>query len=389
MNLTAKPFISAKRVIFSGNIYNTTELAGAFGDLGTLIPFVIGYIVVDKMDPVGILVSLGILKIFVGLYFKTPVPIQPMKAIGAAAISNPGSVTQGMIWGSGIFSALVWIVLAVTGAVSWLNKITARPVIRGIMLGLGISFAIEGLKMMSGQWVIATIAMVIAFLLLTNKHLPAMLVLLLMGVVASLILNPGVISELQQVSVQFKLPTLVFGRLTWQDIGLGALILGIPQVPLTLGNAVLGTVAENNELFPDRKVTVKKVAMDHGFINIFSFILGGIPVCHGAGGMAGHVRFGARTGGALVMLGVILLVLGLFFSQSVTILFNMIPPAILGVILFFAGLELASIAWDIGTEKKDIYVLLLTTGIAIINIGIAFAAGLALYYALKMKWVKV
>ena len=105
--------------------------------------------------------------------------------------------------------------------------------------------------------------------------------------------------------------------------------------------------------------------------------------------MAGHVRFGARTGGALVMLGVILLLLGLFFSQSVTTIFNMVPPAILGVILFFAGIELASIVWDIGTEKRDIYVLLLTTGIAIINIGIAFVAGLALYYALKLKWVKV
>jgi len=216
-----------------------------------------------------------------------------------------------------------------------------------------------------------------------------MLVLLLMGVVASLILNPGVIDDLKQVSVQFRLPSLVFGKITWQDIGLGALILGIPQVPLTLGNAVLGTVAENNELFPDRPVTVKKVALDHGFINIFSFIFGGIPVCHGAGGMAGHVRFGARTGGALVMLGVILLLLGLFFSQSIAVLFNMIPAAILGVILFFAGLELASIVWDIGTEKKDIYVLLLTAGIGIINIGIAFVAGLALYYALKMKWVKV
>jgi len=389
MELSAKSFASIRKAIFSGNIYNTTELAGAFGDLGTLIPFVVGYIVVNKLDPVGILVSLGILKIFVGLYFKTPVPIQPMKAIGASAISNPGSVTPGMIWGAGIFSAVVWIILAVTGAVSWLNKITAKPVMRGIMLGLGISFAIEGLKMMSGQWVIAVVAMIIAFLLLTNKHLPAMLVLLLMGVAASLILNPGLIDELRQVSVQFRLPTLVFGKMTWQDFVLGALVLGIPQVPLTLGNAVLGTVAENNELFPDRPVTVKKVALDHGFINIFSFIIGGIPVCHGAGGMAGHVRFGARTGGALVILGVIVLALGLFFSQSVTILFNMVPPAILGVILFFAGLELASIVWDIGTEKKDIYVLLLTTGIAIINIGIAFVAGLALYYALKMKWVKV
>jgi MFS superfamily sulfate permease-like transporter len=113
-------------------------------------------------------------------------------------------------------------------------------------------------------------------------------------------------------------------------------------------------VAENNKIFLDRPVTVKKIALDHGFINIFSFILGGIPVCHGAGGMAGHIRFGARTGGALVIQGIILLVLGLFFSNSVALLFNMVPAAVLGVILFFAGLELASIVWDISLEKENI-----------------------------------
>lgn len=388
MTLLSRTAVAIKRVT-GGNVYNASEFAGAFGDLGTLIPFVVGYIVVNKIDPVGILVSLGILKIYVGLYFKTPVPIQPMKAIGASAIANPQSISAGMIWGSGLFSALIWIVLALSGAATWLNKITAKPVMRGIMLGLGLSFVIDGLKMMSSQWIVAIIALLIAFLLLTSKRLPAMLVLLFGGIVTSLVLNPGLIAQLQQVSVHFRLPELVFGKVSWSNLLMGALILGIPQVPLTLGNAVLGTVAENNGLFPNRKVTVKTVALDHGLINIVSFIMGGIPVCHGAGGMAGHVRFGARTGGALVILGVILLLLGLFFSQSVSLLFNTIPSAILGVILFFAGLELASIVWDIATDKASIYVFLFTTGIAVFNIGIAFVAGLALYYALQRKVVKV
>ncbi|OGN91194.1 MAG: sulfate transporter [Chloroflexi bacterium RBG_13_48_17] len=378
-----------RKAVFGGNVYNATELAGAFGDLGTLIPFVVGYIVVNKLDPVGILVSLGLLKIFVGLYFKTPVPIQPMKAIGAAAIANPENISPGMIWGSGLFTAVAWIVLALSGAADFLNKIIGKPVMRGIMLGLGLNFVIQGLKMMSDQWVIAVIAIVIAFLLLASKRLPAMLVLLCMGVVTSLILDPDLVSQLKQISVHFKLPQLVFGQISWHDLVMGALVLGVPQVPLTLGNAVLGTVAENNELFPDRPITVKKIALDHGLINIVSLLMRGIPVCHGAGGMAGHVRFGARTGGALVMLGVILLVLGLFFSQSVALLFNMIPAAIVGVILFFAGLELASIVWDIRRKKEDIYVMLVTAGIAIINIGIAFVAGLALYYALQRRVVKV
>jgi MFS superfamily sulfate permease-like transporter len=387
--LQARVFGKIRTAVFGGNVYDKTELAGAFGDLGTLIPFVVGYIAVNKLDPVGILVSLGLLKIFVGLYYKTPVPIQPMKAIGAAAIANPETITPGMIWGSGLFTAVAWIVLALTGAADLLNKIIGKPVMRGIMLGLGLSFVIEGLRMMSHQWVIAVIAMVIAFLLLASKRLPAMLVLLCMGVAASLIIDHGLLSQLKQISVHFKLPQLVFGQISWHDLLIGSLVLGVPQVPLTLGNAVLGTVAENNELFPDKQIKVKKIALSHGLINIVSLVMRGIPVCHGAGGMAGHVRFGARTGGALVMLGITLLVLGLFFGQSVGLLFNMIPEAVLGVILFFAGLELASIVWDIGRKKEDIYVLLVTAGIAIINIGIAFIAGLALYHALKRRVVKV
>jgi MFS superfamily sulfate permease-like transporter len=389
VNLVNQASGAIRKAVFGGNVYNVREFAGAFGDLGTLIPFVVGYIVVSKIDPASILISLGVLKIFVGLYFKTPVPIQPMKAIGAAAIANPGGVSNVMVWGSGLFSAVLWAILALSGAVEWLNKITAKPVLRGIMLGLGISFVISGLKMMSSQWMLAVIGLIITFLLLRNRRLPAMLVLLCLGITASLVLAPSLIGQLKQMSPQFRLQELVFGKLSWRDLLLGALVLGIPQAPLTLGNAILGTVAENNELFPDRPLTVKTVALDHGIINAVSFAMGGIPVCHGAGGMAGHVRFGARTGGALVILGVILLLLGLFFSPSVSLLFNMIPSAILGVILFFAGIELASIVWDIGSRKEDIYVLLVTAGIAIINMGIAFIVGLTLYYAMKRSLVKV
>src|SRR3989304_458393 len=178
---------NARKRIFGGNRYDASELAGAFGDLGTLIPFVVGYIAVTKMDPVGILVSLGILKIFVGLYFKTPVPVQPMKVIGAAAIANPAGISPQMVWGAGLFSAVAWIILALTGAVGWLNKITPKAVLRGMMLGLGLSFAIAGLKMMAEQWVMAVFAFIITLLLLNSRRLPAMLVLLALGIITSLV----------------------------------------------------------------------------------------------------------------------------------------------------------------------------------------------------------
>lgn len=371
-----------------GNEYNRMEFAGAFGDLGTFIPFVASYITLNKMDPLGILVAFGIFKIFVGLYFKTPMPIQPMKAIGGMAIAHPESISHGMIWGSGIFTAAFWLIMGLTGAVSWLYKITSKPVFRGIMLGLGLSFVVEGVRMMEGQIVWGIIATALTFVLLSYQRVPAMLILLSLGVVVALITTPPLLSELSQISVGFRLPDLSFGRVSWQDLIAGSLILGVPQAPLTLGNAIIGTAEENNELFPDRKTNVKTIAVDHGVMNIVSTAIGGIPLCHGAGGMAGHVRFGARTGGALVILGIIVLILGLFFSDSVATIFRFFPPSILGVILFFTGLELASMVRDIGSRRSDVYVMLVTAGLAMWNMGVAFLAGILLSYGLEKGILK-
>jgi predicted benzoate:H+ symporter BenE len=371
-----------------GNEYNRMELAGAFGDLGTLIPFVAAYITLNKMDPLGILVAFGVFKIFVGLYFKTPMPIQPMKAIGGMAIAHPESITHGMIWGSGIFTAAFWLIMGLTGAVSWLHRITSKPIIRGIMLGLGLSFVVEGVRMMGEQPIAAVIALALTFFLLSKERVPTMLILLAFGISAALISNPSLCQEITKISARLRIPEISLGRISWQDLIAGSLILGFPQAPLTLGNAIIGTVEENNELFPDRPTNVKTIAVDHGFMNIFSTAIGGIPLCHGAGGMAGHVRFGARTGGALVILGIIVLILGLFFSDSVATIFKFFPPSILGVILFFTGLELASMIRDIGSKRSDVYVMLVTAGLAMWNMGVAFLAGLILYYGVEKRFLK-
>lgn len=368
-----------------GNEYNRMELAGAFGDLGTFIPFVAAYITLNKMDPLGILVAFGVFKIIVGLYFRTPMPVQPMKAIGGMAIAHAESITQGMIWGSGIFTAVFWLIMGLTGAVSWLHKITAKPIIRGIMLGLGLSFVLEGIGMMKAQPILAGAALAMTFFLLSREKVPAMLILLAFGMVAALVANPSLWQELTQVSARLRIPEVSIGKVSWQDLLMGSLILGLPQVPLTLGNAIIGTAEENNELFPDRPVKVKTLAIDHGFMNILSAAIGGIPLCHGAGGMAGHVRFGARTGGTLVILGVIVLVLGLFFSDSVATIFKIFPASILGVILFFTGLELASITRDIGSRRTDIYIMLATAGLAMWNMGVAYLVGLVLHYGVEKE----
>jgi MFS superfamily sulfate permease-like transporter len=371
-----------------GNDYNLQELAGAFGDLGTLIPFLVGYITISHMDPVGVLVGFGLFKILVGLYFKTPVPIQPMKAIGTAAISHAGALTAGAIWAAGLFTGVFWLIMGLTGAVTWIAKLTSRPVIHGIILGLGLSFILEGVRMMETNPALALSAAALTFLLLSHEHIPTMLVLLGVGGLMALTTEPALLGELGQMAFRLRLPTFALTQVGQHDLVTGVLVLGLPQVALTLGNAIIATVEENNKLFPAHPLTVKAVAIDHGIMNLVATSMGGVPMCHGAGGMAAHIRFGARTGGALVMLGVLVLFVGLFCADSIAILFKLFPRALLGVILMFSGLELAAGMHGNYARKDERYVMLLTAGVSLWNMGVGYGAGLALWHAYQRGWLK-
>lgn len=369
------------------NLYNKMEWAGAFGDVGTLIPFVVAYITIVKVDPLGLLFMFGISLLVAGFYYRTPIPVQPMKAIGAAAIA--GGISPAALYGAGLTTGLFWFVVGITGAVRPIAKLATRPVVRGIMLGLGLSFMVDGINRMRTAPVLAGIALVVTYLLLTNPKIPAMFMLLVIGIVSAVIVDPALIPELAKIHVGFRLPVFSLNMISWNDIVAGTLLFTIPQIPLTLGNAVIAITAENNELFPDRKVTEKKIAVSQGIMNLVTPFFGGVPMCHGAGGMAGHVRFGARTGGALVILGTILVVIALFFSESVSILFRIFPNAILGVILFFAGSELAIVVKDIGDRKSDFYVMLIVAAFAMWNMGVAFLVGVIMDSSLRRGWIKV
>jgi len=160
-------------------------------------------------------------------------------------------------------------------------------------------------------------------------------------------------------------------------------------LPLTFGNAYLSITEENNRLFPDRPVSHRTVAISTGLMNIGSSIVGGIPLCHGAGGMAGHVQFGARTGGSSIILGVLLLIIGLCLSPWVSTILNVFPQSALGVILFLAGLQLALGSRDTGSDKADRFVVLATAAIAILHVGIAMLFGIAAHYASRRGWLRL
>ena len=374
------------------NRFDLPEWAGAFGDLGTLIPFVAAYISILKMDANGLLVAFGVALIVAGFVYRTPFPVQPMKAFGAGAVSQAtlaAGVGAAVVVGAALTSGLLWIVLALTGLGRRAAKWVPRSALLGVVMGLGFSFMLEGIRMMSGSPWVAGLLLALTLALLGRPRVPAMLVLLGVGVVVALIGQPELMRDLGALQPEFKLPSLAWTSLSMSDLWLGFILLTLPQLPLTFGNAFIAITEENNRLFPDRPVSERSVAYSTGLMNLGSSLIGGIPMCHGAGGMAGHVQFGARTGGSSIILGSILLGAGLFLSSSIVTLFRIFPQSVLGVILFMAGLQLALGSRDSGAEKADRFVVLATAAFAIWNVGAAVLFGIMVHHASRRGWLRI
>lgn len=368
------------------NRFDRLEWAGAFGDLGTLIPFVAAYIAVLKMDPVGILLAFGVSMVVCGWFYRTPFPVQPMKAIGATATTQAAQLsvlTGGAVIGASLVTGVFWLILGFTGLSSRIAKLVPREVVLGIMLGLGMNFMHEGAKMMSKDWPAACVGILIAVLLRKSRAFPAMFVLLLLGFIYNVIKDASLLAQVANISFALRMPQMSITNISLNDIFLGTLYLALPQVPLTLGNAIIGMKEENNRHFPDRPVTVKGVSISTGIMNLFGAGIGGVPMCHGAGGMAAHTSFGARTGGSSIILGAILIILALGFSGSVELLLRTFPGAVLGVILFMAGIMLAVGNLPSQATKQHAFVIVATAGMAMWNVAAAFVLGVVLYQFVK------
>ena len=308
-----------------------------------------------------------------------------MTVIGAVATTQ---VAQTMVITPNAVNGAT-IITGITGAAKKVADWVSRPVAVGIVLGLGVSFMLDGIRMMSHGWLLGGAALFLTMLLLSNRAVPVMFLLLVAGAFAAVVGDPALLDELAAMRPQFRWPDYALAGMTWKEFLIGAVFLALPQVPLTLGNAVIAVTEENNRLFPDRPVTEKKVCISTGVMNLLGPLIGAVPMCHGAGGMAGHVRFGAQTGGALIILGIIVVVIALFFSGSVATIFRIFPTPVLGVILFLTGAQLALGSCDFGGSKNERFVSLITAACAVWNIALAFMLGILAYHLLRRGWMKL
>lgn len=360
--------------------FNLREVAGSMGDFGTLFPLAIGYIVVCGLDPAGLLIMMGMANIATGLIYRLPMPIEPMKVIAVVAIAQ--SWSPSMVYACGFAMGVIWLLFGLTGVMSWVSKVTPNSVIRGIQVALGVLLAIQAFKMISTWWILGLISIVIVIILRQNRYAPAAIVLVVLG--GAIVLLKGQFQE--EVVFSFSLPTLTGFRLeqVWQTL----LLAGLAQIPLTASNAVIATSSLIKTYWPGRSVSEKQLSLNMGFMNLILPFFRGMPLCHGAGGLAGQYYFGARTGGTNIIEGLLEILLGLFLATSIAGLLAAFPISILGAMMFLVGIELVKFAKDVRLDW-DLIPAAVTVIISLVgNMAYGFIAGLVMHYVILLSLKK-
>lgn len=361
------------------------ELSGSIGDLGTFLPYVLGAIAVAKLNPASIFAGFGLFYIFCGWFYRIPMAVQPMKAASAAVLAY--GLTPGEMAAGGILIGLILLVLGLTGVMNIISRITPQGVISGIQVGFGLSLAILGLNMVGKQPLLGWSLLILMLLLIKNKRFPAALVVVLLGSVLNFLLQPGL--AFPEINLGVHFPALVLPSAA--DLNKALFMLVLPQLPLTLTNAVLVTTALSHELFKDRaaRVSDRNLCLTMGVANLLAAPFGGYMMCHGSGGVAAHYRFGGRSQYTAYFIGLLLLVVGLLFGSDGASIFALIPDAALGCLLFYSGVDLAMAARKNG-EQTNYFVILAVAALTLaVNPAVGFIAGLILAKGIERRWFQI
>lgn len=376
---TNKTTVAGSNARTGGLRFNRAEMGGALGDLGTFIPLLVGMVNRCGLQFGPALFCAGLMNFFSGVAFGIPMPVQPMKAIAVVAIDE--GLTEPQILAAGIITSVVILTLAITRLIDRLNKAIPKSVVRGLQLALGLKLLTKGIGMITHtqSWFgwdsigLGLLCVVLVLLLYFSTRIPGALVVFGVGLIALLAARPTLLSE-TRLGVTWHLPALS----AWADWRTGILRGAIPQIPLTLLNSVIAVCALSLDLFPKRPAHPRRVATSVALMNLLCCPVGGMPMCHGAGGLAAQYRFGARTGGSVVMLGLGKMALALAFGGSLLVWLQQFPQSVLGVLLLFGGLELALVCRD-QRARVDFFVMIVTAGACLaVNTALGFGVGWAM-----------
>jgi SulP family sulfate permease len=350
------------------------DVSGAFGDMGVLFPLAVALIVNNGFNPTALFLMAGLFYIASASYFRITMPVQPMKAMAAIAITSGLGVS--VINAAGITMGLILLFIALTGLSVRLGRIFPVSVVRGIQLGLGLKLVKVSVGLMGVEPGVAVLAGVLLVLsIFVVKRVPPLIPVLALGIVVSL--SRVKLASLGPLAISPGVPSL-------ENFLTGFTVLVLPQIALTFGNAIVATEATGKLLYGRRadKLNFTNIPASMGVANVLSGLVGGAPMCHGSGGLTAHTKFGAISQRSGYVIGFTLLALGLLFGRSALSVVSTFPSGILGVLLCYVGIQHSLFIKDILGDGKAVAIALTVavTGFATGNLSIGFMAGLSAHY---------
>ncbi|KAK6927430.1 Molybdate transporter 1/2 [Dillenia turbinata] len=403
------------------------ELNGSMGDLGTFIPIILALTLAKDLDLGTTLIFTGIYNFATGALYGIPMPVQPMKAISSVAISSGPDFGVPEVMFAGIWTGVILMFLGVTGLMEFVYRFIPLSVVRGVQLSQGLNFAMTGIKYVRNVQNFKTnksggdrpwlgldgliLALVCAcFIIIVNGSgeeneeneandggerkkskwkrflfsLPSAFMVFLLGLAFAIVRRPKVLSEMK-----FGPSRIHLLKISKHAMKEGFLRGTIPQLPLSILNSVIAVCKLSSDLFPGRRFTSTSLSVTVGVMNLVGCWFGAVPCCHGAGGLAGQYKFGGRSGGCVALLGIAKLVLGLVLGSSIVKVLDQFPVGVLGVLLLFAGIELAMAARDMNS-KDETFVMLVCASVSLVGSGasVGFVCGIVIYLLLKLRKVQ-
>ena len=360
------------------------EATGAVADLGVMVPLATALVLVNGLDAGTVFVCAGLLAIASGAVFRIPFPVQPLKALTAVAVAQ--GLAPGVIHAAGLELGAFLLILAIGGIADRIARVFTKPVVRALQLGVGVLLAIAAVRLVvtppevfagtpSAPWpwilAIGTFAGVV-FAARSRRYWVA-LIILLVGCAVVVVAAPPSLAAPGLTLPHPRLPAVA-------DFGTAFFLLVVPQLPLTFGNAVVAVSDLAHDEFGPRavRVTPSRVCSSAGIGNVATAMLGGMPMCHGAGGLTAHVRLGARSAGMNLLLGSAFVLLGLVFASQIPVLLGLLPVWALAAFLVYAG---ARHAWLVRDQRgADLAMAVVAGGLGAWLGNLAVTAGLALVW---------
>ncbi len=287
------------------------EASGSVADLGVLVPLAVVLVVGNGLSATAVLLPAGLTYLLVSRVYGVPVAVQPLKAFAAVAIAAGAGVD--VIASGALIMGVLFLVLGTTGLLDRVARIFPVAVIRGVQLAVGLTFVKIAWGLVAHPptefdlaptpLVAVAVAVVLTAALLRWPRRLVLGVVVLAFVVA-------VVSTWGSTALEWGPSALALPHFSVASFATAATLLVLPQVPLTFTNSCLAPADAARVYFGERgvRVTPGRLARTLGAANVLVAAVGGMPVCHGAGGMSAHYSFGGRTwrtpaliGGALVL----------------------------------------------------------------------------------------